>query len=726
MKNRKKSIGVFLFATLLLFAAGCAGSGNERVLPTLAPTHTPVPDEGDKPAPTVAPDAEYTKIIELNGEDFNQTSYFMIEGEGSISVKPLSKVGSYSFYMSGRGESWHGLSIDVADKEGVPANVTGKNLYVSMWVYHESGKPENFTCSLQIKKPDGTTEVAGEIVKNRVPSDTWTLVQGLLPVYANVTEPRLRMEMTSGKDSFYFDEFRITYDEGSNVAAKAEYNVLSFEGLYYDFESKDHAFIGRGGNEKLSLKKGGSEDGAKYLDVSGRTQNWHGPAIDLSEYGLAGTQIWVSFSAAHGGSKDTMVKCTVQELPFGVEDEGKATYTQIVNTKKLAPGEWQEVTGKYTLKANTEKVILYFETDATEDICIDNVMITAKDPATLEVNPETGEIGEKVERMDTTGFTNIFTLTADGIKDETSEFILNDTASVERDSNGYSENGFKVSNRAATWAGVGLHFDNVGKTQEVIGKQLYVSFWVYQNSGKEQEFSATLQANKPDGTAVWPERVSLAVLPSGKWTYVEGLIPIYANVSVPQINFEMPSSADTEYFLDNIIVSYDPNSKVAAHQPYEEAVKDNQQKTDLDKLVLDFEDNNAFFASNGNGKPSIMYGGYESEKCLYVSERSANWHGVKADFSKYNIIGKTVNVSFWLYHEYDEPLQVIFSAEQNDGSSTSYYNVVIADSPADGKWAHYTGTYAIPAGMKKIYFYFESPDVDAAFYVDDIVIEVEN
>ena len=53
MKNRKRSIWVFLFATLMLFVAGCSGDDGLGPLPTLAPTHTPVPVE-NKPSPTVA------------------------------------------------------------------------------------------------------------------------------------------------------------------------------------------------------------------------------------------------------------------------------------------------------------------------------------------------------------------------------------------------------------------------------------------------------------------------------------------------------------------------------------------------------------------------------------------------------------------------------------------------------------------------------------------------
>ncbi len=728
MKSRKRSIVVFLLATMLLFAAGCGSSGDPYVLPTHAPTRTPVPeDEANAPTPTVAPDAEYARVIELDGEDFNQTSNFTVQGQGNVSVKPISYTGSYAFYVSNRSESWDGPGLPFVDKEGNNVSVTGKRAFISAWVYHETGKSESFTCTLMVKRPDGIQEEAVTLSKQGVKSGTWTLFQGALPIYANVTDPVVRLAMSSSKEPFYFDDIRLTYDEGSTVQAKAEYNVVDFDGLYYDFEDETHDFIPRGGVERLQVKNGGAPDGKKYLHTSGRNQNWHAPSIDLSSYGLAGTTIWVSFTAAHEGEKNMEVLCTVEELAFGAQKGKNETYAQIGKTKSLAPGEWGEFTGKITVKANTESLVLYFETLGKEDIKIDNVMITAKDPATLEVDKNTGEIGEKVEKMDTTGYEVVHYLTADGAKGESGVFINNNAVSISTSGNGKSENGFLITDRTQTYSGVGLNFTNLnGESFDVAGKNVFVGFWVYQDSGKPIQVSATLQVTKPDGKVDWPERVNKMNVPSGEWTYIEGLIPIYANASNPQINFETPESGTPDFILDSITVAFDPKSNVPANKSYADSVG---SKKKLDKITLGFDDNNAFFVSRGDGKPSIKYGGYESEKCLFVSGRKSNWHGVAKNMTDdyNNISGHTVTASFWLYHEYEKPLDVILSIEQvDDSNTTSYVNVVNASCPADGKWAYYTGTYYVPENMKQVTFYFESPDVTAEFYIDDVTFEVED
>ncbi|MBQ8314438.1 MAG: carbohydrate binding domain-containing protein, partial [Lachnospiraceae bacterium] len=221
-----------------------------------------------------------------------------------------------------------------------------------------------------------------------------------------------------------------------------------------------------------------------------------------------------------------------------------------------------------------------------------------------------------------------------------------------------------------------------------------------------------------------PERVNKVNVPSGEWTFIEGIIPVYANVSNPQINFETPESGTPDFYLDNITIAFDPKSKVAANASYAQSAG---SKKKLDKITLGFDDNNGFFTARGDGKPSIQYGGYDSEKCLFVSGRKSNWHGVSKnmtdDYS--NIVGHTIEASFWLYHEYEAPLDVILSIEQvDDSNSTSYMNVVRATCPADGKWSYYTGTYYVPDNMKQVIFYFESPDATAEFYLDDVTFKV--
>lgn len=718
MKRRKYFFVFSFLASVLMFAAACS-SGSQYVLPTLAPTYTPTPkpEENNGPTPTPAPDADNTMIITLNGEDFNQTSHFSARGVGSISVKPTAHSGSYAFYVMGRDAAWHGMSLNFSDTNGKVYNVIGKMIHVAAYVYQETGEPQDFSFTLAVKKPDGTPDTPESVSVSNVPSGKWTLLEGDIPVYANVTSPTVSIEMSSSVEPFYFDDIRVTYDESSAVAANKEYNAASFDVLYFDFEDGETHLDSRGSGAP-SLASGEGPDGSTALYVSGRSQSWNGVQIDLTEYALGGTKLWISYDAKHAGSQKTKVTCSLQYTTTGSKNE---KYANITSTESVLPGEWTEGSATTTITSMADSVILYFETAGTEDFYVDNVMISTKDPSTITIDKDSK--GETViaTKIDTTGYVTIHSLNADNRSTETQIMSLRGSAKVEVVSSGHSENGFRVYGRTANWNGFGLDFKNLdNESFDVIGKNVYVSAWVYQNTGAPLDFSATLQVNKPDGTATWPERAELTVLPSGQWTHVEGILPVYANVKVPQINFEVPGSADAEFIIDDILVMYDPNSSVDPNPDYEEAAK----KT-FTGVNLNFEDNNAFFEARGNGKPSIVYGGHESDLCLAVTGRSSSWHGVQADLSAYDLAGKTLEVSYWVCHDSTTPFAINMTAEQNDGSNTTYTPVVTGDEIADGKWVKYTNTYEVPSNVKKFILYFESPVADASFYVDDVSIQLK-
>lgn len=729
MKKTKKGFAFSLFASALFFVAACGGRPAYE-LPTLAPTYTPTPavNTNDGPTPTIAPDANYTKIIELNGEDFNQTSNFGIRGIGTISVKKNAYKGAYSFYVAGREAVTDGVSLDFTDVKGERTNVIGKKVHFATWVYHENNEAENFSVFLNFKKIDGTPESLEVLSVKAVPKGKWTLLEGDVSVYANIANPSLSLEMSSSKKEFYFDDIRITYDPNSVVPANQAYNSSSFNGHYFDFEDKETHLVARGDNDRppvLTVESGSCDDGKYCLLVSNRSANWNGAQVDLSEYGLGGQKLWVSYSAKHSGAVKQVIKCTLEERAFG-EDASKSQYKQVAVTDLVFPGEWAEASGTVTIGPSAEVVLLYFETQATEDFCVDNILISTKDPSTITIDkdPEGGGIivdpNENPE-IDTEGFVTIHSLGADKSSKETQIFETRGTATVSVTSKGHSQNGFLVSGRTSAWNGLGLHFKNIdNKSFDVIGKQVYVSVWVYQESGESLDFSATLQVNKPDGTATWPERVELAVLPSGKWTHVEGLIPVYANVKAPQINFEVPGSDTADFILDEIVVMYDPDSEVAPNAEYVEV-----KKEPLKPIQLGFEDNNAFFTMRGNGRPSIAGGGHESSKCLAVVDRTAEWNGVEADLSKYDLAGKTIEVTYWVCHDSSTPLVINMTSEQSDGETTSYIPVVQGTEIEDGKWVKYNNTYTIPDNTKAFKLYFESPDPTASFFVDDVTIKLK-
>ena len=195
MKKRKHLLAFSLVTAMLLSLAACGGGSgsNKGNLPTLAPTYTPtpIPDSKGAPTPTPALDANYTKIIELNGEDYNQTSHFAVRGTGSLSVKPVAHTGSFSFYVTGRDNPVDGFSLNFSDKDGAVANVIGKNTHAAAWVYHECDTPQDFALVLQVKKPD----LAGRDV-----NVVWAGKVAILGRAEEAVAIRQNLQGTAGKD----------------------------------------------------------------------------------------------------------------------------------------------------------------------------------------------------------------------------------------------------------------------------------------------------------------------------------------------------------------------------------------------------------------------------------------------------------------------------------------------------------------------------------------------
>ena len=285
-----------------------------------------------------------------------------------------------------------------------------------------------------------------------------------------------------------------------------------------------------------------------------------------------------------------------------------------------------------------------------------------------------------------------------------------------------SEGSIWVTGRGANWHGVSLSFlGSTGEEHNVVGKEVTVSFDLYQETGAPFDFSCTLQVLKPDGSQAWPERVEALQGPSGEWVHVEGVIPVYANAGSPSLNFETSdaASASAEYWIDNITISYDKNSSVDPNPEYEP-----EPKVPFENVALTFTNNTGVFGSRGGASVAAVDG------AMYVSGRTANWNGAQADFSAYDLVGKTIEVSFKAKHDEDYPVDIKCSIEEKDSTGTSSYNGIAGSgvpegtpSVQPGEWASFTGSYTILDTTVAPIVYFETPATES-FYIDDLKIVI--
>ena len=133
------------------------------------------------------------------------------------------------------------------------------------------------------------------------------------------------------------------------------------------FESSKGDWAARG-NTTLSVKKSAaSPDGLQYLQVSGRTANWHGAALGVNSLLELGGTYKLTAQVRQTAGDGEVIKATFQK--------NGDQYSQVatVTTNK---NEWVELSGEFTVDTDTKDLLLYFEADTMIDILIDKVVIT--------------------------------------------------------------------------------------------------------------------------------------------------------------------------------------------------------------------------------------------------------------------------------------------------------------------------------------------------------------
>jgi len=122
------------------------------------------------------------------------------------------------------------------------------------------------------------------------------------------------------------------------------------------------------------------------------------------------------------------------------------------------------------------------------------------------------------------------------------------------------------------------------------------------------------------------------------------------------------------------------------------------------------------FAGRGDATATVVDG------AMYVSGRTANWHGAAINLDKVKTIGRTLNVSFKV--KYDDDTAGTVKSTLNT-SSSAYAGVTSTEIAKADEWVTVTGSMSVPADAEYVTFYFEADSTTASFYIDDVVISTE-
>ncbi|GHU88496.1 hypothetical protein FACS1894202_04700 [Clostridia bacterium] len=115
--------------------------------------------------------------------------------------------------------------------------------------------------------------------------------------------------------------------------------------------------------------------------------------------------------------------------------------------------------------------------------------------------------------------------------------------------------------------------------------------------------------------------------------------------------------------------------------------------------------------------------GHDSGHSLYMSGRTATWHGAAIDGAALFVNGETYHISLWAKQETGASQTLTFAFQFSDDSgSQQWTGHVTADAPS-GEWVLLEGDYTIPDGTTDgLILYVESTET-GDFWVDDVTID---
>jgi endo-1,4-beta-xylanase len=236
-----------------------------------------------------------------------------------------------------------GPSLNLLDVKNV---VAGATYQVTAYVLLASADSSNPTVTISTKTTDcaNTSGAYGNAGTSGPLSNTaWTKVQGTFS-FSNLPGPPtslvLYIQSSSATDSFYIGDVTISQISPAPIDPSQQDN----SGISSTFEDGGlDGWSSRSGNSTLTNTTDTAHSGAHSLLVTGRTANWDGPAISISNKMYPGSvynvSAWVKLMPADGSSH-------VLNISLQTSLNGTVSYPSVTSYPGItipADGNWHQI-----------------------------------------------------------------------------------------------------------------------------------------------------------------------------------------------------------------------------------------------------------------------------------------------------------------------------------------------------------------------------------------------
>ena len=268
------------------------------------------------------------------------------------SSKDEAASGTKSMKISGRAANWQGAQLNVT-KLLAPGNTYKFSVAVKL---AKGESPDEVKMTMQ--RGDSQFDGIGIVNAN---ANEWTTIAGTFKSSGGDAYLLVYIEAKRANTLYFIDDFKIE-PLGDNIPKQS--GII----LQNDFEDQtaQNWFV-RGDNVQMFSS---NASGSQSLKVTGRTQNWHGLALDVSPLIFKGRTYEFSVSAKllKGQTKDSL-KLTMAQTPL----KGAVNYVEISMPKEVTDAEWVTLAGKYNATTTDNNLVIYVESaGATTSFYIDN------------------------------------------------------------------------------------------------------------------------------------------------------------------------------------------------------------------------------------------------------------------------------------------------------------------------------------------------------------------
>lgn len=254
---------------------------------------------------------------------------------------------------------------------------------------------------------------------------------------------------------------------------------------------------------------------------------------------------------------------------------------------------------------------------------------------------------------------------------------------------------------------------STGRTQGWMGPGMNVTSFVEQGGAYRFEAWVKLAAGQPDAVVnAMVERQTggntsfegLAIgttIVQGQWVKISGTYELIQAVDFFQIYLESPN-ATLSFYVDDVIFE-----------------RTNEPSTDF---LDDFEDGTTQGWGPRIGTESVTIGpeaAHGGISGLKVGGRTVNYSGASKDVTSYVRVGATYTFTAWLKLApgfNNETIQM--TMQRNVGTNESYESISF-ESANSGNWVKIEGSYTLNAPAERLAVYFEAPNGQMEFYIDD-------